>query len=727
MIRKIRLCTALLFALGCVAAPRAQQIERPSIGGSSSFAVIADSLTYVNCRPQIELYKKTIESEGLPVFVAYAQWQSPEQVRTLLKRLHDEESLEGCVFIGDIPIAMITRAQHLTSAFKMDERKYPLRECSVPSDRFYDDFDLVFTKRDEPADGLMHFYAMAPDSPQYISCDIYSARIKPQTSYGDPYAQIARYLEKVVREHKSGNEFDNFVSYTGHGSYSNSLTAWRSEQQISGEQFGGRFAAGNRARYLRYSMEPYMKYELIRELRRKDLDFMVFHEHGDYFRQYVSGEPVTTDTEGHIEQMEMRLRALYRRSPELAAKYADRWGLDSTWYADANTPAAIEKDSILDLRLGIINEEIGDIRPNARMVIFDACFNGDFRNDDYIAGKYIFSEGDCCVAWANSVNVLQDKSAFDLLGLLGHGARIGVWAKHINILESHISGDPTFFFASPDAKSLDINRNVLRKDAAYWLGQLDSDIPDMRCLALIRLYEEDYPQISDLLLAQFTASPYAVVRHTAFRLAESLNDANFREILAASVTDSFEFIRRIGVTRMGRVGDDRFIPLLIDTYITDNNSARVVFQTLQSLKGFDRDKVLEAIDRRFDGADFYNAERYRKGLTAAIETRTAENGQPQDLFEIADRNDTKWRKFYISYLKNCPKSQYARQFADILCDETEDEQLRITMAEALAWFNLSANRQVIIDACERLLDKGGMSEELTREVTRARTRLTSKK
>ena len=243
---------------------------------------------------------------------------------------------------------------------------------------------------------------------------------------------------------------------------------------------------------------------------------------------------------------------------------------------------------------------------------------------------------------------------------------------------------------------------------------------------MIRLYEENYPETPKVLLDQFLNSPYAVVRHTAFRLAESLDGPEFKTILMASVRDEFEFLRRIGVTRMGRVGDDDFIPLLVDTYIDDHNSARVVFQTVQSLKCFDRDKVKAAIEKRFENADFYNAENYRKALLAALDTQTVK-GMPKDLADIADREDPKWRKFYISYLKNRPLNQFADEFARILCDETEAEDLRVCMAEALAWFDLSVNRGVIIEACERLLEKGGMSEELTREVTRARTRLTSEK
>lgn len=58
-----------------------------------------------------------------------------------------------------------------------------------------------------------------------------------------------------------------------------------------------------------------------------------------------------------------------------------------------------------------------------------------------------FSDGKTLVTLGNSVNVLQDKSSGDMLGLLGLGFRVGEWARMTNILESHIIGDPTFRFA----------------------------------------------------------------------------------------------------------------------------------------------------------------------------------------------------------------------------------------------------------------------------------------
>src|SRR5574344_768343 len=155
---RIKHITTLLSSVMAVTTLSAQQVIPPSIKGDSSFAVITDSVTFARCRAAIDDYKQTIESEGLPVFVAAAQWSSPDQVKAMLEKLYRENALEGCVLVGDVPIAMVTKAQHLTSAFKMDERKNPLRNCSVPSDRFYDDFDLKFVSRGVPSDGLLHYY-----------------------------------------------------------------------------------------------------------------------------------------------------------------------------------------------------------------------------------------------------------------------------------------------------------------------------------------------------------------------------------------------------------------------------------------------------------------------------------------------------------------------------------------------------------------------------------------
>ena len=702
----------------------AQTVIPPAQKGNTSFVVVIDSTSYAHCTSQVKSYKTTLEAEGLPTFVAYKTWQSPEEVKQLLEKLYREEKLEGAVFIGDIPVPMITKAQHLTSAFKMDERSFPLREASVPSDRFYEDFDLKFIPLADSTQGMLFFYQMAPDSPQTITCDIYSGRIRPQASNGDPYRQIASYLEKAVKAHKTQNQFDQFVSFTGHGSYSNSLVAWRSEQQLMNEQFPGIFSRQRGMKLMRYSMAPYMKENVIKELRRPELDMMVFHEHGMPDRQYLTGDQDTYTLEDNIALIRENLRAIVRRdadkeNPFARAKAeADELGVDSTWYCDALDPTVQAQDSLTDLQRGIILEDVNDIRPNARFVIFDACYNGDFREKDYIAGKYIFSDGMCVAAFANSVNVLQDKSAFDLLGLLACGTRLGIWARHINILESHIHGDPTFRFTSTFNEEM--NTASLQTNDEYWKNKLASPIPDVQNYALIRLYLNRYPGISDLLYDTFCRSPHAVVRYNCLHLLEAVNDANFRKALMKAPTDSFEFIRRIGCHRMGLCGDEQFIPVLIEAYINDQNSARVIFNIEQSLLCFDKDKVLNAIENRFTKANFCDAPKYKAALIKLVSA----NPSQSSLETITDHGQKdRWRKFYISFLKNRPYHQIIPQVLTELEDESNSDFIRVQLAEALAWFTLSTQRDKIVASCRRVLDSGTCSPELKQELTRACSRL----
>ncbi|MDE5976131.1 MAG: HEAT repeat domain-containing protein, partial [Muribaculaceae bacterium] len=145
----------------------------------TSFAVITDTPTWQACSNEIREYADALSDEGLPAFIVYGRWKSPEQVKKVIEKLYKKNNLEGVVFIGDVPVAMVRKGQHLTSAFKMDEDEHPFFQSSVPSDRFYDDFDLRFDYiRQDSVNPSFFYYDLAIDSPQQINCDIYSARIK---------------------------------------------------------------------------------------------------------------------------------------------------------------------------------------------------------------------------------------------------------------------------------------------------------------------------------------------------------------------------------------------------------------------------------------------------------------------------------------------------------------------------------------------------------------------
>ncbi len=67
-----------------------------------------------------------------------------------------------------------------------------------------------------------------------------------------------------------------------------------------------------------------------------------------------------------------------------------------------------------------------------------------FHENDYIAGQYIFNDGQTLVAQGNTRNVLQDRWTIEMIGLLSHGVRAGQYNKLIASLEGHLFGDPTF-------------------------------------------------------------------------------------------------------------------------------------------------------------------------------------------------------------------------------------------------------------------------------------------
>ena len=165
----------------------------------------------------------------------------------------------------------------MTSAFKMDEKNNDWRDSSVPSDRFYDDFDLQFDfLKQDSVENNFFYYNLAIKSPQQIQCDIYSARVKAVDSGENPYTQISRYFKKVVAEHQTNNKLDQFFSYTGDGSYSNSLTAWTPEAFTIREQMPGIFDKNGRARFIRYNFSDYPKDDVINMLKRTDLDLSIF-------------------------------------------------------------------------------------------------------------------------------------------------------------------------------------------------------------------------------------------------------------------------------------------------------------------------------------------------------------------------------------------------------------------------------------------------------------------
>ncbi|MBQ9570757.1 MAG: HEAT repeat domain-containing protein, partial [Prevotella sp.] len=226
-----KLLVLMLCATATAMTASAQRIIKPKVKAPTSFAIVIDQKSYDKVSAAVEAYKESIEADGLATYLLIDDWKNPEAIKEQLKKLYTDKKspLEGCVFVGDIPIPMVRDAQHLTSAFKMNQSR-DWKESSVASDRYYDDFDLTFDFLKQDADIPLYFYySLRPDSRHTLTPDIYSGRIKPVEIAGtDKYVLLERYLKKVVREKKenSDNVLDHLSMGRGHGYNSQDRVAW---------------------------------------------------------------------------------------------------------------------------------------------------------------------------------------------------------------------------------------------------------------------------------------------------------------------------------------------------------------------------------------------------------------------------------------------------------------------------------------------------------------------
>lgn len=728
--KKILICIVVLLTLTPVLGWGQQTIIAPDNKVNSSFAIIIDSASYNACKESVQMYKQLLEKDGLATYILIANWESPEHVKFFLGKYYKEQNLEGAVFIGDIPIPMIRRAQHMTSAFKMDQTKYPMRQSSVPSDRFYDDLNLKFDYmwRDTLEHNL-YYYNLRGDSPQKINCTIYTGRIKPTKKGVEGYKQINDYLNKLVAERSIENPLDKLCSYTGEGSFSNSLAAWKDESVTLREQIPAAFKNAQDAKFYLFSMYPSMKKTIIEELKREDLDMMLFHEHGMPHRQYLTGLPVAYSDQENLQAAKLSIRYKLRQAKKghkdittVKQQMIEQYGMDSSWFAGAFDPDMIAKDSINELKQGIIVEEIPQIAPSPKFVLFDACFNGDFREQNYIAGEYIFAQGKTLVCFANTVNVLQDKSSSDLLGLLACGFRVGEWAKNINILESHIIGDPTFRFAKPDKFP---NVRLNSTEPTYWLAVLDHNLPpDLKVLALQKLFSLHYDGLSKILYNTYMNSNSYILRLQCLYLLAYYNDTYYVEVLKQALKDPYEFIRRKAAYYAGRTGRNDFIPYLVDLYMEDYTSERVAFNVLASLNHLNSNMVKAAFKKKIEASDYiYDKKTFYATIERNVNSREERKNVNWEIM-INPVLGEKERISAITYLRNSPYTQIIDDLLIVLSNEKEPLAVRIAVAETLGWFESSLGKQRIITACHSILQRNAdMDASLKDELHKTANRL----
>lgn len=690
------------------AAPQKQEIEiiKCDRNAESSFAIFVDENTYDHCREAILAYRDVLQEEGLGTYILSAAWQSPDQVKAqILKMASRKPSLEGVVFIGEVPIVKVGGAQHMTTAFKMNEKRFPKEESWVTTDRFYDDFDLSFDYvEQDTTDANIFYYRLNEQGAQHLASDIYSARMIVPEMMGDSYEILNQYLAEVVAAHRENNVLDVVSFYAGSGYNSDCLTLWRQKSLVWRESFPAAFEKASHNRFFNYRQGTDVKHKLFNEIQRTDVDYFQFSEHGAEDTQYITNTPIGTSLESDLQILKQILRHYYEDYKGTTDEEAflqeceKEFGMPRTIFSDEDMKAQKIADSLEMAESNIVLSEIVPLKSAPRFVVFNACYNGSFhQKEGYVAGCHVFNGGRTVVAQGNTVNVLQDKWEDDLIGMLSVGVRVGVWQKEIPFLESHLIGDPTYRFTSHNADEEMMAKNLsYNKKPDYWQAQLQSSSPLMRAAAVKRLYayyldnNKDMQSFSDEVLKMLQDDSAWTVQREALQVLGKIDNDNRIKAVAIGMDKLYERVRREAAFLAGEIGDESMMKSL--QYIVDScdEVTRVQMAAESSMA------VMQEGNKR-----------YTQTVAGMMDTSLT---------------DAK-RIMEIRTLRNSHLHYAVDSFLTILNDTEESEELRVVLCEALGWFDRSVKRPEILAAVEKISKDKSQPEALRKEAIKTQKRL----
>ncbi len=700
------------------------------------FAIVIDQKSYKEAKAQVDAYALAVEQlHGMKSYVVIDCWQVPDSIRATLIRMHSQKQnpVIGAVFIGDIPVAMVRDAQHMTSAFKMDQRR-DRRESSVPSDRFYDDFGLKFRALGKDEEKLYFYYSLTADSRQNLQPTIFSGRIRPTDAGGTSrYEKLRAYLTKLVAEKRKQRSLQQMFYFSGHGYISESKVARIDEKSSYLEHFPELCGRVNRIGYIDHSDRNPVKTLLMDELMRTDLDLAVLHHHGYWDTQYLNNlvkpqtvraakDFITRYCREHIYEAKQR----GKNADSLRVVLEKKFDLPQSWLANALDSKLTEQDSLAEAAADLHLEDFKGYgyQPNVPVVVIDACFCGSFHLDDCIANEYLFQPGRTVVCIANTVNVLQDKWSDRLLGLISNGGCAGDIVRYSTYLESHVIGDPTFRFASADKQTLDLDHIINEDKPSVWKKLLFNSHPDIQSLAIEHLFRHGLIS-SDKLRSIYESSPSAMVRLQALEKIALIGDDNFVEVLKEASQDSHELVQRQALRLIGKSGDDRLIPALIKVCISNNTSERCNFNAIADLSVFPKDKLLAEFDRQFASPSvcYMQKDSVRAKIRRTIE-RSAEKWTEDTELIFNPTTTAKKRLSLIRQRRNYMVHGLIPKLIDFLPKTDADSQK--ALLEAFGWHNYSCMVPRMIEAAKTIMDNGNCDEAVREEAAKTIARLQHK-
>ena len=723
--KKILLLIAAVICTGQVFAQKVK-VTKPVTKQSNSFAIVIDNVTYEKVGDDVKAYRDALEADGLATYIICGAWENPDQVKAQIKKVYAKaKNFEGVVFIGDVPYAMVRNAQHMTTAFKMDEKQYPIDESSVASDRFYDDLHLEFEFIQKDSLNPMKFwYKLSEECPQTLNPNFYSGRIfYPPMLGGDKYEAIGKYLRKAVEAKKNPDLLDKMVTFAGHGYNSDCLLVWQDEKVAMKENFPFLGKDLQSAKHFNFRMDKYMKYELFTELERPGIDAFFFNEHGSIDKQHISGNSanVVSGTEERISLLrsqvnfELRFVRDKAKKEELKKQFMKDYGLNEKFFTAKMEQAEEVEQAKNDPNPIIFSlDDIKALKPTPRFVMFNACYNGSFHRPGNVAGYYIFGDGRTVVCQGNTVNVLQDRWTYEMVGLISHGVRIGEYNRMIATLEGHIIGDPTFHFKEQQGSTLRADAVAKSNDAAYWEALLDAPYADIQSLALRKLTDMGAIESFDIL-SHMKRCKFGSTRLECIKLLSRFRDDNYIEAIKTGLYDSYEITRRNAADYAWRAGDARLAEAIVDVFANYPESQRVNSTLEKCIRLYPEKSLKDALAQVKMSLCDLDVEKAAKNLEDVIAKE--QKDKKRQAAALFNKNASLKERISASRtMRNNTFHEEIGRCFELIADKSEDLELRLNVAEMLGWFHKSMFCAQITEGCNQILKDKTIEDELRKEL-----------
>ncbi len=265
-----------------------------------------------------------------------------------------------------------------------------------------------------------------------------------------------------------------------------------------------------------------------------------------------------------------------------------------------------------------------------------------------------------------------------------------------------------------------LNENIVlnKNNRGYWRRLIKDHNPEVKSLAMKMLFKQGAIS-TDELLTILKNEERPTVRLQAFNLITKKYDHNLLPAIKIGIRDNYELLRRLATIEASANLSPELLDMMIEEYLSPGVSQRVYFQLKEGISNFKKDDIIVAFDKIASSKNnqwYSDKKRERDNFLYSLGRSEKEFGELN-----CDTIPAKSKRFTITALRNSNNTAHMQELYKFL-KESADDDLRVLLAEAFAWYTRSWKRDEIVAVCTELASVE-KSENVKKELNRTINRL----